>query len=217
MTEPSELAKALTAFHTSLPSVEKGATNPHFRSKYADLADVVKVVLPALAKQGLAWVSTPRLTENGFVLAYELRHESGETVSGEWPLPDPGSATSQQLGSALTYARRYTLSAVTGIAPDDDDDGNAASQAPARQARAPRPAPQPDHGDRVRKAAAAIREAGTLEALDNTWERVVTSGLEKEPELVTLVADLRSKFGGKPSDWDPVEPVQEWETTEVPK
>ena len=59
-------------------------------------------------------------------MRYELRHEQGEVINGEWPLPAGGNP--QQIGSALTYGRRYTLCAVTGIAPDEDDDGHQASQ-----------------------------------------------------------------------------------------
>lgn len=121
------LTEAVAAFHADLPKVGKGSLNPAFKSKYADLADIVSVVLPALAKQGLAWLTLPTITEHGFVLSYELRHDSGEHVNGSWPLPDPAAVTPQQLGSAVTYAKRYALSAVTGIAPDEDDDGNAAS------------------------------------------------------------------------------------------
>src|SRR5690606_7949636 len=94
----SELAKALAKFHTDLPEVKKDATNPHFGSKYADLADIVKVVLPKLAAVGLTWIATPTMTEDGFVLAYELRHETGEKVEGAWPLPDPERAKPQELG-----------------------------------------------------------------------------------------------------------------------
>lgn len=126
-TKHSSLAAALAAFQADLPHVTKGAVNPHFKSRYADLADVVSVVLPRLAAQGLAWITRPTTSETGtLVLAYELRHESGEAVGGTYPL---GSGTAQQLGSAITYARRYTLSAVTGIAPDEDDDGNQANGA----------------------------------------------------------------------------------------
>lgn len=139
MAEHKSLTAALSAFQADLPKVGKGSTNPAFKSKYADLADVVAVVLPALAQQGLAWVTAPDLTENGPVLRYQLRHTSGEVIEGLWPLPEGVKA--QELGSWITYGRRYTLSAVTGIAPDDDDDGNAAQSAP----RAPRakPAVQP--------------------------------------------------------------------------
>lgn len=124
------LAAALAAFQEDLPDVHKGSINPHFKSKYADLTDVSKVVLPALARQGLSWVAAPTLTEGMFVLAYALMHESGEKIEGMYPLPAATTAA-QQLGSAITYARRYALSAVTGVAADEDDDGNAGSQAKA--------------------------------------------------------------------------------------
>ena len=125
------LAAALAAFQADLPRVSKGATNPHFKSRYADLSDVVSVVLPRLAAQGLAWITRPTTNDTGqLVLEYELRHESGESLGGTYPL---GTGTPQQVGSSITYARRYTLSAVTGIAPDEDDDGNHANgSAPAR-------------------------------------------------------------------------------------
>jgi hypothetical protein len=70
----------------------------------------------------------PTVTEDGrFVLAYELRHTSGELINGSYPLPDPTRTTPQQVGSALTYARRYTLCCVTGVVPDEDDDGTVAN------------------------------------------------------------------------------------------
>lgn len=137
MAEHKSLTAALSAFQADLPKVGKGSTNPAFKSKYADLADVVAVVLPALAKQGLAWVTAPDLTENGPVLRYQLRHTSGEVIEGLWPLPEGVKA--QELGSWITYGRRYTLSAVTGIAPDDDDDGNTANTAPRQRPKAVEP------------------------------------------------------------------------------
>ncbi|MGO3147114.1 MAG: ERF family protein [Leucobacter sp.] len=122
----ASLAAALAAFQADLPGVGKDSTNPHFKSKYADLADMSKAILPALAVQGLSFTSAPTLTDRGFVLAYSLLHESGESITGEYPLNSAGNE--QQKGSSITYARRYALGAVTGAAADDDD-GNAASQA----------------------------------------------------------------------------------------
>lgn len=127
-TAPATLTEALRAFQAELPRVQKGARNDHFKSSYADLADIVEVVLPALARQGLAWFAVPTMTPTGFVLEYRLAHVSGEQISGTWPLPNPTEATAQAVGSAITYAKRYALSAVTGVAPDQDDDGNAASR-----------------------------------------------------------------------------------------
>jgi len=88
-------------------------------------------VLPALARHGLSWSTLPTIQDDGkFVLRYSLRHTSGQQESGTWPLPATSSPP-QALGSAITYARRYCLCAVTGVSPDDDDDGAAAQSAEA--------------------------------------------------------------------------------------
>lgn len=137
-TEPARhesLAAALAAFQAELPSVGKDntATVPtktggSYTYKFADLSDVSRAVLPAMALHGLSFSSKPTLTDNGhFVLAYVLRHDSGEEDAGTYPLPTGG--TPQSVGSALTYARRYVLSAMSGVAPDEDDDGQAAQHA----------------------------------------------------------------------------------------
>jgi hypothetical protein len=133
----SELAAALAAFHEELPRVRKDATAQY--GKYADLADITPEVLPLLGKHGLAWTCKPKLRKNGmFVLRYKLTHAaSGEAERGDWPL---GQGGPQQLGSAVTYGRRYCLCAVTGVAPDGDDDDGQSAQ-PAKQAQAPRTRP----------------------------------------------------------------------------
>jgi hypothetical protein len=122
------LATALAAFQRELPAVSKTATGqvPGKRSyKYADLADLSATVLPLLGKHGLSWTTMPTVEDGAFGLRYELLHTSGESRSGFYPLPT-GSAW--EIGSALTYGRRYCLSAVTGVAADEDDDGHAAQQ-----------------------------------------------------------------------------------------
>jgi hypothetical protein len=130
-TEAPSLAAALAAVQRKLPDVRKAET-AHVRSdkgsysyRYATLPDITKAVLPLLGENGLAWMTRPTLVDDRFVLVYELLHTSGEKVSGEYPLPTGGSP--QALGSAITYARRYCLCAVTGVAADDDDDGAAAT------------------------------------------------------------------------------------------
>lgn len=128
MSEKHEsLAAALAAFQAELPTVEKGSTarvhtktGPGYSFEYADLADISPRVLPLLGKHGLAWTTRPTLVEGAFLLIYELRHEGGESIEGVYPLP-PASTPAQQLGGAITYARRYALCAVTGVAPGGDD------------------------------------------------------------------------------------------------
>ncbi|WP_347975686.1 ERF family protein [Microbacterium sp. ProA8] len=210
MSDESQLAKALTAFHTELPKVGKGSTNPAFKSKYADLADIVSVVLPALAKQGLAWITTPRVSDDGFVLEYELRHTSGDSITGSWPLPDPEKATPQQMGSAVTYAKRYTLSAVTGIAPDEDDDGNAASKGPGAAPRQTRAARVQDSADRIEDAVVAIGKATTPELLDKIETHARSLGIHGIDRVRTALEAKRAELGPSLVDhWAAAEPPKE--------
>jgi hypothetical protein len=206
MPEPSELAKALTQFHTELPKVGKGSTNPAFKSKYADLADIVSVVLPALAKQGLAWITTPRVSDDGFVLEYELRHVSGESITGSWPLPDPEKATPQQMGSAVTYAKRYTLSAVTGIAPDEDDDGNAASKGPGA---APRQRTAAQSQEKITAAIQATTTATTAERLDEIEAHAKSLGIDGIERVKAALTAKRAELGKSLTDHWAAAPVPE--------
>ncbi len=120
MPEPCKtLAEALAALQARLPRVEKTADAQY--GKYADLTMVSEAILPLLASVGLSFTARPTLSgEARFVLLYSLLHVSGDELTGEYPLPASGSP--QQIGSAITYARRYTLCAVTGLAPGGDDD-----------------------------------------------------------------------------------------------
>jgi hypothetical protein len=100
--------------------------NPAFRSRYADLSAVRDAIVPVFAKHGLAILQAPNTDEfSGFHLETRLIHESGEEIVWTFPLPAEVNKM-QQIGSAITYARRYTLSAIAGIASEEDDDANAA-------------------------------------------------------------------------------------------
>jgi ERF superfamily len=134
-TAPASLAEALVRLQAALPPITKDDTaqvGPRTYA-YANLATIHAAVLPVLAALGLAWICKPTLRESGqFVLEYRLIHAaSGQSEIGWYPLPASGSP--QQVGSAITYAKRYTICAVLGIAPaEDDDDGQAAETAAAR-------------------------------------------------------------------------------------
>lgn len=107
--------------------------NPHFRSKYASLTAILKATKPALNENGIGITSRTRIQGDLIVVETFLVHKGKKFVRAEWPV---GKLTMlpQQLGSALTYARRYALQSILGVAADDDDDGNAANsrQAPAQ-------------------------------------------------------------------------------------
>lgn len=146
-TPEQQFADALAAFQSEVPAIRKGNTatvrsdKGNYSYDYADLTDITEAALPLLAKQGLSFIATPTVTDHGFVLRYALLHVAGHRESGDFPLPDPSKYGAQQIGSWLTYSRRYALCAVTGIAPGgDDDDGERAKDARAAEPlpRAPR-------------------------------------------------------------------------------
>ncbi len=122
----SALVKAQKAFGPAL----KTSANPHYKSRYADLASCVEAVIDGLNANGIALVQQTHECADGVIVETLLIHESGETISGG-KLHFPASKhDAQGFASALTYARRNSLMATTGIAPEDDD-GNAASKKPA--------------------------------------------------------------------------------------
>jgi hypothetical protein len=151
------LASALAKLQADLPRITKDAQGQ--RARYADLADITQALLPRLAKLGLVWTCCPTISDAGrFVLRYALIHaESGDEYSGEYPLAE---GNPQQQGSEITYAKRYALCAVTGVAPDDDDDDSQeASGATETRPRTRTRIPGPDH-ERLRQDAAQGRVDG---------------------------------------------------------
>ena len=141
---PASLAEALARLQGQLPRVAKDQTakvekdgRPVYSYKYADLTDVTAAIMPLMSALGLAFIARPSLVtigaETRFVLSYQLMHVSGSVISGEYPLPSSGSP--QDIGKAITYARRYSLIAVTGLAPGGDDDDAASAEAAHHEAR----------------------------------------------------------------------------------
>ena len=128
MTEHKNIYMALGAAQANMGKVVKGATNSAFKSKYADLADVVSVAMPALTEQGIAMFHMMVRDEQGAVMRTMLVHGASETsISCDVPLII-NKQDMQGMKSATTYAKRIGLESLTGIAPEDDD-GNAAAKA----------------------------------------------------------------------------------------
>jgi hypothetical protein len=199
MTDKSAtLASALAAFQASLPRVGKDnlavvkSDKGSYKYNYADLSDVTAAALPALAKHGLSFSAKPTLIDGKFVLEYTLRHVSGESDTGHYPLT---AGTPQQQGSAITYARRYALSAVTGIVPDEDDDGQAAEQAHQQEPVIPNPSTLADEARRQLKA----------KCTENGWDlaRVADlydGDLKTEADAQAISAFTKSLFARSDSE-----------------
>ena len=127
MTKETNIYQAFIAAQKAFGPALKSSTNPHFRSKYADLSACVEAVIDALNNNGLGLIQTTHPCEHGVTVETILVHESGATMSsGLLHLP-ASKQDCQGYGSALSYARRYSLMAICGIAPEDDD-GNRASK-----------------------------------------------------------------------------------------
>ena len=124
----SNLTKALVKAQSELKNASLNKTNPHFKSRYADLAEIRDTVMPVLSKNGIALVQYTQIGNAGFYLVTRLIHESGEMIESRFPLPE-NTDKPQQMGSAITYARRYMMAAICGITAEEDDDGNAAQTA----------------------------------------------------------------------------------------
>ena len=120
----SALVKALGEMQNATLNKE----NPHFRSKYADLAAIRQVTLPILTQNNLAITQYTKVRDGSLVLVTRLMHSGGEFIEGEYLLPASVDKP-QAMGSALTYARRYGWSAMCGITADEDDDANLAQEA----------------------------------------------------------------------------------------
>src|SRR5687768_8744294 len=106
----ADLASALAKAQATMRAAAFDKTNPHFKNKYASLAAVIDAIRKPLADNGLSYTQTTGVREGGFVLVTTLHHASGQWIAGEYPLPV--GVKPQELGSALTYARRYCLSAI---------------------------------------------------------------------------------------------------------
>ena len=152
-----KLANALAAAQAEIKPVPKTHENPYFKSKYADLADIQEATRAALHKWGLAVSQLNDIEDGRVVVETVLLHASGEWISGRLALK-PVKDDPQGVGSAITYARRYGLSAILSLATEDDDDGEAASHREPEIRRESVPEEQPA---KERGGAAARREEST--------------------------------------------------------
>ena len=132
----NEIAAALAKAQAAIQNPKKESENPHFKSRYADLATGLDAVRGALAASNIVVIQATSMDGDLMMLETRIAHSSGQWIGSIYPVCK-FPARQQEVGSALTYARRYSLFALVGIAGDDDD-GNEASKsetpAPARKA-----------------------------------------------------------------------------------
>lgn len=186
----SDLAAALAKAQGAMRGAKKDATNPHLRNRYADLASCWDACREPLTANGLSVVQFAA-TEGGHVqVTTRLLHASGQWMESTLALPWSGSkglTDAQAVGSALTYARRYGLMAMVGLAPDDEDDGASAGNRPAPQRQQqrqapPKPAPpkpveHPPTGEGHHESWKADQKRFFAKLKDLEWDYEVVKGL----------------------------------------
>ena len=186
-----QLVGAKARADTQLHNVRKGSANPFFKSDYADLAAITKIVRPCYGKHGMAFVQAPWLLDGKHVLITTLAHESGQWIRSVMPIdamPDKnGVVTPQATGSAITYAKRYALAAMANLAQTDDGEAAMGREAP--------PAPAPviddgiadtfdvsDHSSVMVESLSAVRDSDDLKAWYRQHERDVHELKTTNPE-----------------------------------
>jgi hypothetical protein len=163
-TPQQEYSMALVSAIGELQNVAKTASNPYFKSKYAPLDAIVDATRPVLLKHGLAISQTPLYIEGSAGVETTILHAAGHSTTTTLLLPLKDQSP-QGVGGAITYARRYALAAVLGLATEEDDDGNVSSGLSKKTAEEARPA--------VAKAMdknPVVRPAGNVTA---TWRGVL--------------------------------------------
>jgi hypothetical protein len=138
MNEPKDLFAAMANAFPKIEGAIKDSNNPHFKSKYADLSSVVEAIKPALVANRLFFVQVNHEQTGGVCVETMVCHSSGQQMSFGKLFVPAGKNDAQGYGSALTYARRYSLMTAFGVCPEDDD-GNAAVKGaqPAQEPSAP--------------------------------------------------------------------------------
>ena len=165
----SKLAPALVKAQAAMAGATKSAANPFFKSKYANLEEVIRVVKEPFAENGLCFIQNPVSSEGHAGVETIILHESGEFISNEFLLKCSKSDP-QGMGSAITYARRYGLQAACGI-PSEDDDGNAAS------------APAPKKPEMTKKQAVeSLAAAKDMDTLGVAW-KVIPINLKQDADV----------------------------------
>ena len=189
----AKLTEALVKAQLEMKAPVFDSVNPHFKNKFASLGAVRDAVLPVLNKHGLSLSQWPSSAEGMCGCTNLLSHVSGEWIEETILLPlDKNNA--QGAGSAITYARRYSLQAIAGVVADEDDDANAAST-PARKKASENGPAKPTSGARERLDEATLRKVeGIVEAVKAELGMGNSLGADELIEMAKFDADEEVAF-----------------------
>lgn len=191
-----QFAPAFLKAQSAIESAKKLSVNPHFKSKYADLSVVIDAVKAALNENEIFFTQAPRDSDDARLhMTTRLIHVSGEWIESTISIP-LAKQDAQAYGSALTYARRYGLAAITGL-PQEDDDGNEASKKQAKKA-----ADKPISGPRISFERLTSEMQAEVKAVADQVEDVMTGSNDAEPDAGKAVEIIGMFVDSFPDDED---------------
>jgi hypothetical protein len=193
------LAKALSQFQGEIKNPNNTADNPFFKSKYAPLNDILNLVRPVLSKHGLSIVQAPSGDGENIIIFTTLIHSSGEWIEFEPLTLKADKVTAQGAGSAITYGRRYALSAVLGISSEDDDDGNGAE---------PKKANKDNKSTQQNNKQSDKTPKASKQLLDQMYDLVKVKKVQDK--VIDYIADNFNKTNSKDMTADEVKKTIEW-------
>jgi hypothetical protein len=199
-----EIASALVKAQKEFGPALKSSTNPAFRSRYADLSACVEAVIDALNNNDIFMMQPTHECDNGVIVETIFIHSSGEQISsGKLHVPAT-KHDAQGYGSALTYARRYSLMTACGIAPEDDD-GNSAAKTkapPAKPAAQPAKTSPPPANIEGKDGPWQMKVAVEPEGTFADWADIVMDATKLGLEQCTTEAEVMALFRANKNIYD---------------
>lgn len=188
-----EIAAALVKAQKGFGPALKTSTNPAFRSKYAKLENCIEAVIDALNDNGIMLMQQTRACEDGVIVETTFIHESGEMLSGGVLHVPAAKQDPQGYGSALTYARRYSLQAACGIAPEDDD-GNSATHAVQQKQAAPKPVAKAPVNVEGKDTPWQLKVVAKPDGDHGEWSQLIIEATKLQIEQAKSEADVMNIF-----------------------
>lgn len=196
-----KISEALAKAQAIITNPTKDAVNPHFRNRYASLDTGLNIVRSALSANNICFTQGTRLDGDLLVLETLLAHSSGEWMQSEYPVAR-FPVKQQELGSAMTYAKRYSLFALVGIAGEDDDDGNESKQSiQSSNARKPMngqnngrslPEPEPQRDETMLDAImSSLKSAEALPEWKKENDARIANLTDQEKEILRVAYSTR--------------------------
>lgn len=201
-----QLAGALAAAQGLIENATKDSANPFFKSKYADLAAVWDAIRKPLSENGIAIIQSPSAEESAVTIITLLVHKSGQWIKSTLTV-HAKDETPQAVGSAITYARRYALQSITGVAPEDDD-GNG-----AQQGNRPGQQYQPPESRGSAAAARAVAEAKIAGTMPLDSQVGPTSPLDAALATFGRKKDILDSFAELNKEWRKYESQEAWDAS----